>query len=147
MQAQPGTAPAVSPEEDWAGRKFGLPAAGPGAVAGVGRRFLGLLADIVLSWLVAEFLTHRQAYGVPAPGAWSTLVFFVESVVLLTLTGSTAGMRLTGLRVLRLDGRRIAPWWATVRTVLLLAFVPALFWDSDHRGLHDRAAGVVVVQA
>jgi uncharacterized RDD family membrane protein YckC len=29
--------------------------------------------------------------------------------------------------------------------VLLLLFIPALIWDRDGRGLHDRAAGTVVL--
>jgi len=32
-----------------------------------------------------------------------------------------------------------------LRTVLLAALVPAVVWDRDRRGLHDRAAGTVVV--
>ena len=34
-----------------------------------------------------------------------------------------------------------------LRTALLLLLVPALITDRDGRGLHDRAAGTVVVRA
>jgi hypothetical protein len=33
-----------------------------------------------------------------------------------------------------------------VRTLLLVLVVPALIWDRDYRGLHDRAANSVVVR-
>ena len=34
---------------------------------------------------------------------------------------------------------------AVLRTALLLLLIPALIWDRDGRGLHDRAAGTAVV--
>jgi uncharacterized RDD family membrane protein YckC len=34
-----------------------------------------------------------------------------------------------------------------VRTVLLCLVIPAFIWDRDGRGLHDKAAGTVVVRA
>jgi hypothetical protein len=33
-----------------------------------------------------------------------------------------------------------------VRTALLCLFFPALFSDSDGRGMHDRAAGTAIVR-
>ena len=33
-----------------------------------------------------------------------------------------------------------------VRTVLLCLFLPAMFWDKDGRGLHDKSAGTVIVR-
>ena len=36
---------------------------------------------------------------------------------------------------------------ATIRQVLLLMLIPALVTDSDRRGLHDKASGVVVVNS
>ncbi len=35
--------------------------------------------------------------------------------------------------------------WLLLRTVLLGVLVPAVVWDRDRRGLHDKASGVVVV--
>jgi uncharacterized RDD family membrane protein YckC len=41
------------------------------------------------------------------------------------------------------------PRWPAivVRTGLLLLVLPAVVYDRDGRGLHDRAAGTVVVRA
>jgi uncharacterized RDD family membrane protein YckC len=36
---------------------------------------------------------------------------------------------------------------AALRTALLMLLIPALISDRDGRGLHDRAAGTVVVRA
>ena len=35
---------------------------------------------------------------------------------------------------------------AIVRTLLLCLVVPAVVWDADGRGLHDSAAGTVIVR-
>jgi uncharacterized RDD family membrane protein YckC len=129
------------------GVRLGLPAEGPGSVAGVGRRLAGVLLDGIASYLVASLFVRRTQGGVPTPGGWSSLVFLIESVVLLSVTGQTLGMALVRVRVVPLSGSRIHPWWAAVRTVLLLMLIPAVVWDSDHRGLHDKASGVVVVNS
>jgi uncharacterized RDD family membrane protein YckC len=50
------------------------------------------------------------------------------------------------LRVLRPDGQLAGFGAALMRTVLLGMVIPALIWDRDGRGLHDRASGVVVVR-
>ena len=73
-------------------------------------------------------------------------MFAAESYLLTALTGYTAGKRVLGLRVARLDGRPVGLVWALVRTVLFLAVIPPLVFDSDLRGLHDRAANTVVIR-
>jgi uncharacterized RDD family membrane protein YckC len=138
---------ATQEQEAVPGVRLGLPASGRGSVAGVGRRLLGVVLDGVASYLVASLFVQRTQGGVPTPGGWASVAFLVESVVLLSLTGQTLGMAAVRVRVVSLDGRRINPWWALVRTVLLLLLIPAVVWDSDHRGLHDKASGVVVVNA
>jgi uncharacterized RDD family membrane protein YckC len=73
-------------------------------------------------------------------------VFGVEVWLLTALTGFTVGKRLTGIRVIRLDGRPVGLWWSLVRTVLLLTVIPPLVYDRDLRGLHDKAANTAVVR-
>jgi uncharacterized RDD family membrane protein YckC len=56
-------------------------------------------------------------------------------------------MYLTGIRVIRVDrNEAVRPLAAIVRTVLLMLLVPALIWDRDRRGLHDRIAQTVVIR-
>lgn len=130
-------------EQGWPGQRLGLPESGVGSVAGFGRRLGAFGLDALASYLVASVLTRSHL-----PGNWSLLVFTIEYVVLLSLTGQSAGMRLSGLRVLALPrGTPPALLAVVIRTVLLVLLVPALIWDRDNRGLHDKAAGTVVVRA
>jgi hypothetical protein len=46
-----------------------------------------------------------------------------------------------------LDGRTFVGLpRALLRTVLLFFLVPAVITDTDRRGLHDRATGVIVLR-
>ena len=124
---------------EYRGQRLGFPETGPGAVAGAGRRIGALFIDWLLCELIAIALLHNQY--------WTIAVFGVEVYLLTALTGFTVGKRLTGIRVIRLDGRPVGLWWSLVRTVLLLAVIPPLVYDRDQRGLHDKAANTAVVRA
>jgi uncharacterized RDD family membrane protein YckC len=93
----------------------------------------------VASTLIALFALHSQWWAYP--------IFAAEVYLLTALTGFTVGMRLLGLRVMRLDGKPVGFGWAFVRTLLLLTVIPALITDYHRRGLHDRAANTIVVRA
>lgn len=60
--------------------------------------------------------------------------------------GFTPGKRLLGLRVVAEDGGRLGAGRVLVRSVLLSLAIPALIWDRDGRGLHDRLARAVQVR-
>lgn len=134
------------------GRLFGLPEAGAGSVAGWSRRLGALFIDWLLCSVIAiAFLYHPSgphgAAVLTEPRLWTPVIFAVEDILLTGLTGITIGKRLVGLRVVRLDGRPVGIVRAVIRTVLLMLVVPAMMMDRDLRGLHDKAAGTVVVQA
>jgi uncharacterized RDD family membrane protein YckC len=133
--------PSGEPEK-YPGEQFGLPEQGPRSVAGMGRRLLALLVDWVLSLLIARAFFHGGDVTV-----FTLLIFAAEVYVLTALTGFTVGKRVFGIRVARLDGRPVGFGWALVRTLLLIAVVPALVTDRDLRGLHDRAANTIVIRA
>ncbi|PZS27383.1 MAG: transporter [Pseudonocardiales bacterium] len=125
------------------GVRIGLPADGPGSVATIGRRVAAFAVDSFGSALVAGAFTAPDL-----PRNWSLLVFVVEYVFFTALFGQTPGMRLLGIRVVRLDtGRPLGVWRALVRIALLVALIPALITNRDGRGLHDLATGAVVVNA
>jgi uncharacterized RDD family membrane protein YckC len=125
------------------GQRLGLPEAGAGSVAGAGRRLAALTIDWLSSLLVAQLLFRNEA-----DLALETLgVFAVMTIVLVSLTGASFGQRLLGLRVVSVsDGGPVAAWRVAIRTGLLCLVIPAVVWDRDQRGLHDRAAGSVVVR-
>jgi len=57
-------------------------------------------------------------------------------------------MYLFGLRIIRVDrNEAVNPWRAVVRTALLIWLVPAVIFDKDGRGLHDRYSDTAVVRA
>ena len=128
------------------GGRLGLPASGSGAVASYGRRLVALFVDWALSMLVASLLARALDWD-PSGRSLATLaVFGLQAWVLTALLGVTIGKRLCGIRVMRLDGRPVVGFGrALARTLPLLIVLPALFWDRDYRGLHDRAAGTIVV--
>jgi uncharacterized RDD family membrane protein YckC len=132
-------------ELGYPGERLGLPEHGSGAVASYGRRLIALAIDLLLASVIAAFLARAFGWD-PLTRSWaSTGIFGLQAWVLTGLLGVTIGKRLCGLRVVRLDGRPVGPVWSLARTLLLLFIIPALLWDRDHRGLHDRAANTVVI--
>jgi uncharacterized RDD family membrane protein YckC len=127
------------------GERLGLPAEGPGSVSGWGRRVGALVLDwLVCTWAIAGGLLRVST----ADQGWVGLaVFAAENVLLVGTLGFTLGMRLFGVRVAMADGSRPLFQSVLIRTLLLCLAVPALIWDRDRRGLHDRAAKTVVVRA
>ncbi|MFI2782351.1 RDD family protein [Streptomyces sp. ALB3] len=126
------------------GERLGLPQEGPGSVAPLGRRFGALFVDWAVCMVIAYGLLARGDQQ--AAGNWALGVFLVMSLLTVGTVGSTPGKRLLGLRVIGDDGRRLGVVRVVVRSVLLLLVIPALVWDRDSRGLHDRLARAVQVR-
>ncbi|MEU0780361.1 RDD family protein [Streptomyces sp. NPDC006173] len=127
------------------GEQLGLPEQGPGSIARPGRRLGALVVDWGLCLLIAYgLLTHGYDQ---ATGNWALLVFFVLGLLTVGTLGFTPGKRLFGLRVVPEGGGRLNPLRVLLRTALLCVAVPALIWDRDGRGLHDRLARTVEVRA
>ena len=120
------------------GQRLGLPESGRGSVARFGSRLLAFLVDSVACSLIAVALLRNSA--------WVTPLFLLEAFVGTWLGGASFGQRLLRLHIVRLDGRPVGAARALVRTALLALLVPALVWDRDGRGLHDRAAGTVCLR-
>ncbi|GAA3734717.1 putative RDD family membrane protein YckC [Spinactinospora alkalitolerans] len=126
------------------GNRLGLPETGSGSVPGMGRR----LAAIFLDWLLSLAVTYALfGADTSAVANITLLVFAVSTIGLLTLFGTTVGKRMVGIRIAA-TGERPVPWPVAmaVRTVLLCLVIPAVIYDRDQRGLHDRAAGTVTLR-
>ncbi|HTU75883.1 MAG TPA: RDD family protein [Trebonia sp.] len=150
LVASPHTDPGDNTPE-YPGKRFGLPQAGPGAAAPMGRRLLALLIDWVLCELIVSAVTHHSVTRVNDPSYqatqyWTLVACFAQMYLLTAVSGLTIGKRLLGIRVIRTDGGRPGFAWAALRTVLLFFVVPPLLSDRDLRGLHDRAADTIVVR-
>ncbi len=75
------------------------------------------------------------------------IVWFVLGVVSVRLFGFTPGQWVLGLRVVPADGRAyVGTGRALARGLLIALVIPALFTDSDLRGLHDLATKTAVVR-
>jgi uncharacterized RDD family membrane protein YckC len=137
--------------EAYPGQDFGLPEFGVGSVAGWSRRLGALLIDWFICSLIAIAFFYHPSVGHPTnvlvePRIWTPVVFGVQDWLLTATAGFTIGKRLTGLRVMRLDGRPVGFGRGLVRTVLVMLVIPAMMMDRDLRGLQDKAAGTVVVR-
>ena len=124
-----------------------MPERGPGSLAPFGRRLVAVMVDWLVCNVIAAGLLHYRL-GESGPGSFKPLaVFVLMNVVLVGTLGSTIGHRLLGLRVVRLGGAGTGPVLAVVRTVLLALVIPAVIWDRDTRGFHDKIPGTVLVRS
>ncbi|MEO7236918.1 MAG: RDD family protein [Lapillicoccus sp.] len=133
-------------DTDYPGRRLGMPQQGAGSLARFGRRLVAVFVDWTMCQLVA-YAAFGVTLGQGSGGSWAPLgIFAVENLVLLLTLGSTFGQRLLGVQLVSLGGGRASVGQVLLRTVLLCLAVPALIWDRDQRGLHDKAAKTVLVR-
>ncbi|WP_329278029.1 RDD family protein [Streptomyces sp. NBC_00691] len=126
------------------GQQLGLPEEGPGSIARPGRRLGALAVDWALCTLIAYGLI-TDGYN-QATGNWALVILLVLSVLTVGTVGSTPGKRLFGLGVVSVNGGRLALPRVALRSLLVCLAIPALIWDRDGRGLHDRLSGAVQVR-
>ena len=127
-----------SAQQQWPGERLGLPQAGPRSIARPGRRIGALVIDWGLSVLISVAFFHYFAFATLG-------VFARTQVVFLTFVSGSIGHVLFRMRLVPLAGGWIGVWRPIVRTLLLCIVIPALIWDRDQRGLHDKAAGTILV--
>lgn len=126
------------------GQRLGLPQQGSGSVARFGRR----LGAVLIDWAGCQVIAYGLITGgnVGAAGNWTLGLFVALSILTVGTVGFTPGKRILGLRVIAEDGGRLGIARVLLRTALLALVIPALIWDRDGRGLHDRLARAVQVR-
>ena len=106
---------------------------------------------LCIDWLVASMVTRLAFLGLPYSSndfaLYTLVLFFLEVFTLTWLTGASFGQRLLGIRVVRISGGRISLGQVALRTLLICLVIPAVVYDSDGRGLHDRAVGSIVIRS
>ena len=132
----PNTAPTPS---TWPGRRLGLPESGPRSIARPGRRFIAIAIDWASAVLISVILFDYD------PLATLAIFAVLQSVFLLTANGSIGHLAL-GMRLVPLAGGYLGIWRPLVRTVLLCLVIPAVEWDLEQRGMHDRVVGAILVR-
>lgn len=105
-----------------------------------GRRLVGVAIDWALAVAASNIFFHYDALA-------TTVIFVVLQLIFIPTIGGSIGHRAVGLRVVPLAGGWIGPWRGIVRSVLLGIVLPAVVWDSDQRGFHDKIAGTVLIRA
>ncbi|MGE0217797.1 RDD family protein [Mycolicibacterium sp.] len=129
------------------GERLGFPPSGSGSIARFGRRIAALCVD----WLVCYGLAAlAMTFGLVSEAALSTavlVVWLVLGVVSVRLFGFTTGQLALGLKVASLSPHGyVGLGQALGRSLLITLVIPALFTDSDLRGLHDLATKTAVVR-
>ncbi|MFE6255372.1 RDD family protein [Agromyces sp. NPDC057865] len=141
--AKPRTFGDLEPSR-WPGERLGLPDSGPGSVGRVGRR----IAAIAIDWASATLIALLFAPYSSVLHSWLTLaIFALMQVLFIPTIGGSVGHRLLGMRVVPISGGWVGFWRPVVRTLLLVIVIPAIVWDSDQRGFHDKVAGTVLIRA
>jgi uncharacterized RDD family membrane protein YckC len=103
---------------------------------------------LVVDWAIAVGLACLiWGYTLLNYDGFVVLALFVGLQALqLAVFGASVGHRLLGLRLMDLKGGRVGLWRPVVRSLLLGLAFPALVWDSDQRGFHDKIAGTVLIR-
>jgi uncharacterized RDD family membrane protein YckC len=122
------------------GERLGLPESGRASVGRVGRRIGGIAIDWAIAVLFSVAFFHYNGFA-------TTIIFFVLQSVFIPTIGGSIGHRVVGLRVVPLTGGWVGIWRPIVRSALLSIVIPAIVWDSDQRGFHDKVAGTVLIRA
>lgn len=128
---------ATTPTSRYPGERLGLPESGPGSIAGVGRRLIGLALD----WGVALGASALFAGG---SSLWTLAIWCAHTILGLLIFGASFGHLVCGMHLRRVNGEPAGFWRPIVRQIALALIIPGLVWDTDHRGGHDILAGTVL---
>lgn len=138
-------------EKTYPGERLGFPAQGKGSIARIGRRIGALVIDYLAATIIATGFFGYDQFALPAEAGLSMfapmMVFAVLQIAFIPTLGGSPGHRILGMRLIHLGGRWVGLWRPVVRTLLLVLVIPAVVWDRDQRGLHDKAVGTVLIRA
>ena len=124
---------------DWPGKRLGLPESGPRSIARPGRRLGALVVDYGIAYALTYAFFGGEGWIIQA-------IFAGLQIVFLATAGGSIGHLLFGLRVVPLNPAWIGIVKPIVRTLLLCLVIPAVIWDTDQRGFHDKLAATVLVR-
>ncbi len=133
------------------GERLGLPASGAGSIGRPGRRIGALAIDYVAATIIATAFLGYDQFALPSEAGLTLFapmaVFALLQILFIPTAGGSPGHRILGMRVVRLDGGWVGLWRPIVRTLLLIVVIPAVIWDPDQRGVHDKLVGTVLIRA
>lgn len=100
-----------------------------------------ILGPLPSSGADVQLIAAMQIQSVATLGVFVTLQVIAQIAI-----GGSVGHRLLGCYVAPLSGGWVGVWRPVVRSVLLALVIPAIVWDSDQRGFHDKVAGTVLLR-
>jgi uncharacterized RDD family membrane protein YckC len=119
--------------------------------------FLLTLIAIMTSTFVITALSRRSVIGsnlnLVIVAALTLLLFVINFVVLAGKGGQTVGMRILGIRIVRVDGKPFTMKQAALRHLVGYPLSIAAFclgflwmlWDKRQQGWHDKLVRTIVV--
>ncbi|CAB4329319.1 MAG: RDD family protein [Actinobacteria bacterium] len=125
------------------GERLGMPVEGSGSIASMGRRSLALVVDWAIGLGVVNLVPTAN---VDTQSLLILEIFAVHVILATAITGASIGQRLCGIGVRDINGSKLNLVRIVVRTLLLCLVIPALIWDRDQRGLHDKAVRSAVIR-
>ena len=129
------------------GERLGLPPSGPGSIARFGRRVAALCVDWLLAYGLAALAMSLGLLNLATLSTAVLVIWLVVGAIAVPLFGFTPGQLVLNLKVVSADGRaRVGYARALARGLLVTLVIPALFTDSDLRGLQDLASKTAVVR-
>jgi uncharacterized RDD family membrane protein YckC len=139
---------------------------GPSQAAGFGLRYGAWMFDFLITLIAIMFFTFiltavsRQSVvgsnrDLIIVSVLTLLLFIFNFVVLAGSNGQSAGMRILGIYIVRVDGRPFTIRDAAIRhlvgyplsTVAFFLGFLWMLWDPRQQGWHDKLAGTVVVMS
>jgi len=127
-------------------------------LASPGARLGARIIDVLIVVVALLILVFTSSGSVVDAMFIAPLIWCVYEVVLIAVRGQTLGKMLVKVKVVRVDfgsvlgagksvGRWIIPFAGLVVPVITLLVYIWMLWDRNRQGLHDKAAGTVVVKA
>lgn len=109
------------------------------------------IGALFIDWFIAVFTSAgiARTHVLPASPLENLIVtgFFVVEVGILTgLLGASIGKRVMGIAVVNEQGGAIGIPRALLRSALICLVIPVLLQTDHRRGLHDVAAGSIVIR-
>lgn len=121
--------------------RLGLPEHGSGSQAGLGRRVGGVMVDWAAASAISFLFFDFNSLA-------TLLVFGVAHFLFVSSIGYTLGHFVFGMRVRpHEEGNTFVGFVrGFIRSLLLCLVLPAVVWDAEGRGLHDKAANTIIVR-
>ncbi|MFJ2541622.1 RDD family protein [Microbacterium sp. NPDC087589] len=128
-----------------------MPQTGTGSIARPGRRIGALLIDYLAATIIATGFLGYDQFALPGEAGLTMFapmaVFALLQILFIPTAGGSPGHRILGMRVVRLGGGWVGVWRPIVRTLLIVIVIPAVIWDTDQRGIHDKVTGLALIRA